>query len=181
MALSRGPAHAVPDWENPSVLGINKRGPHVPLKSFPTLRSATQNGRQQHASPRLMLLSQCEWDFKLYGSPALVPEDFPSESCADGLSFGQIFVPRSWETCGHGTPIYTNFVYPIPVDPPYVPSDNPTGCYKWVRRPRRRRRCLGRGAAAARGLAARSQPGPWAVTQPPPPPPLAWRPSHPAH
>jgi hypothetical protein len=134
MALSRGPARAATgtanDWENPQLLGINKRGPHVPLKSYPSLRSATQSGRQQQASPRLMLLSQCEWDFKLYDSPAHVPEDFPSESPADAASFGRLFVPRSWETCGHGTPIYTNFVYPIPVDPPYVPEANPTGCYR---------------------------------------------------
>jgi len=39
-------------------------------------------------------------------------------------------VPRSWECEGHGTPIYTNFVYPIPLDPPFVPAANPTGCYR---------------------------------------------------
>lgn len=27
-------------------------------------------------------------------------------------------------------PIYTNFQYPFPVDPPAVPSINPTGCYR---------------------------------------------------
>lgn len=43
----------------------------------------------------------------------------------------QIHVPLSWECAGHGTPIYTNFVYPIPMDPPFVPEDdNPTGCYR---------------------------------------------------
>ncbi len=26
-------------------------------------------------------------------------------------------------------PIYTNVTYPIPVNPPYVPAQNPTGCY----------------------------------------------------
>lgn len=42
----------------------------------------------------------------------------------------QITVPGNWECHGHGTPIYTNFVYPIPVNPPWVPADNPTGCYR---------------------------------------------------
>jgi beta-galactosidase/beta-glucuronidase len=43
----------------------------------------------------------------------------------------QIPVPSSWECHGHGVPIYTNFVYPIPVDPPLPPdADNPTGCYR---------------------------------------------------
>lgn len=42
----------------------------------------------------------------------------------------QITVPTNWECQGHGRPQYTNFVYPFPVDPPYVPADNPTGCYR---------------------------------------------------
>lgn len=41
----------------------------------------------------------------------------------------QIDVPGNWETQGHGTPIYTNFKYPWPVEPPFVPAENPTGCY----------------------------------------------------
>jgi hypothetical protein len=42
----------------------------------------------------------------------------------------QLPVPGSWECHGYGTPVYTNFVYPIPMDPPHVPKDNPTGCYR---------------------------------------------------
>ena len=42
----------------------------------------------------------------------------------------QIEVPGNWETQGHGIPIYTNFQYPWPITAPYVPEDNPTGCYR---------------------------------------------------
>lgn len=31
---------------------------------------------------------------------------------------------------GFDVPIYTNVVYPFPLDPPHVPSENPTGCYR---------------------------------------------------
>jgi beta-galactosidase len=31
---------------------------------------------------------------------------------------------------GYDRPIYTNVIYPFPVDPPHVPDDNPTGCYR---------------------------------------------------
>jgi len=31
---------------------------------------------------------------------------------------------------GHGQPHYTNFNYPFPTNPPFVPSDNPTGLYQ---------------------------------------------------
>ena len=39
-------------------------------------------------------------------------------------------MPGNWETQGFGTPIYTNFNYPWPVTPPYVPAANPTGVYR---------------------------------------------------
>lgn len=44
----------------------------------------------------------------------------------------QIVVPGNWETQGFGRPVYTNFQYPFDVNPPFVPKDNPTGCY-WTR------------------------------------------------
>lgn len=31
---------------------------------------------------------------------------------------------------GFDRPIYTNVIYPFPLDPPRVPDDNPTGCYR---------------------------------------------------
>ena len=39
-------------------------------------------------------------------------------------------VPSNWEMHGFGRPIYTNVVYPFPLNPPRVPDDNPTGCYR---------------------------------------------------
>ena len=38
-------------------------------------------------------------------------------------------VPSNWQMQGFDTPIYTNVTYPIAVNPPFVPQDNPTGCY----------------------------------------------------
>src|SRR5690606_17904069 len=35
----------------------------------------------------------------------------------------------NWQMEGFDTPIYTNVTYPINVNPPYVPAENPTGCY----------------------------------------------------
>jgi hypothetical protein len=39
-------------------------------------------------------------------------------------------VPSNWELHGYDRPIYANVLYPFPVDPPRVPDDNPTGCYR---------------------------------------------------
>jgi len=39
-------------------------------------------------------------------------------------------VPSCWQLYGYGRPHYTNVTYPIPLFPPTVPSENPTGCYR---------------------------------------------------
>ncbi|XP_044945850.1 beta-galactosidase-like [Hordeum vulgare subsp. vulgare] len=33
---------------------------------------------------------------------------------------------------GFDRPIYTNVTYPFPMNPPFVPSENPTSCYRKV-------------------------------------------------
>ncbi|MDH6213541.1 glycoside hydrolase family 2 TIM barrel-domain containing protein [Streptomyces pseudovenezuelae] len=50
-----------------------------------------------------------------------------------GFDFGEwaeVQVPGHWVLQGDGafgSPIYTNHLYPFPVDPPHVPTENPTG------------------------------------------------------
>jgi beta-galactosidase/beta-glucuronidase len=39
-------------------------------------------------------------------------------------------VPSNWQMHGFDIPIYTNIVYPFPLNPPKVPEENPTGCYR---------------------------------------------------
>ena len=42
-------------------------------------------------------------------------------------------MPSHWVLAGdgaYGKPIYTNVIYPFPVDPPHIPDENPTGEYR---------------------------------------------------
>ena len=39
-------------------------------------------------------------------------------------------VPAHWQLHGYGAPAYTNVRYPFPIQPPHVPTDNPTGDYR---------------------------------------------------
>ena len=48
----------------------------------------------------------------------------------DGGAWGELPVPSHWQLHGHGAPAYTNVAYPFPVDPPFVPDENPTGEYR---------------------------------------------------
>ncbi|MFJ7065695.1 glycoside hydrolase family 2 TIM barrel-domain containing protein [Streptomyces sp. NPDC101115] len=71
-----------------------------------------------------------EWAFRL--SPAADGHD-DSFAAADFDASGWdgITVPGHWVLQGkdgaYGAPAYTNVAYPFPVDPPHVPSENPTG------------------------------------------------------
>lgn len=69
-----------------------------------------------------------EWDFRLLsGADHATPVD------DDGGEWGTLPVPSHWVLHGkgcNGTPIYTNLIYPFPLDPPHVPDANPTGDHR---------------------------------------------------
>ncbi|MET8962617.1 glycoside hydrolase family 2 TIM barrel-domain containing protein [Streptomyces sp. NPDC004074] len=66
------------------------------------------------------------WRFRL--SPTADAEDDSfAEPGFDARHWAEIAVPGHWALQGHGSPIYTNHLYPFPVDPPRVPTENPTG------------------------------------------------------
>ncbi len=60
---------------------------------------------------------------------------FPTEVTGVGLDdagegWAAIPVPGHWALHGFGSPAYTNIRYPFPMDPPFVPDENPTGEYR---------------------------------------------------
>jgi len=141
------------DWENQYVLQINREPMHVPLGAYSSFTEAMTCNRR--ISPYVTLLDG-KWKFKLVGNPKEVPEGFymPDYDCTD---WDDITVPGNWELQGYGYPIYTNVKYPFDMtdpksphiirpggsgydrdpsvyglclNPPYTPTDNPTGCYR---------------------------------------------------
>ncbi|HTF09435.1 MAG TPA: glycoside hydrolase family 2 TIM barrel-domain containing protein [Asanoa sp.] len=70
------------------------------------------------------------WRFRL-SARADGPEDFVSVEF-DDAAWTDLPVPAHWQLHGHGAPAYTNTRYPIPLDPPRVPAENPTGDYRRV-------------------------------------------------
>jgi len=108
-------------WQSPEITSLNRLASHTPLHSW-------REESQAHAdsqSPSLLSLNG-NWEFALYNNPDAVP---------DGWLQGEwdhqpIRVPANWQLEGHDYPIYTNVKYPFPRNPPFVPEDNPTGCYE---------------------------------------------------
>ena len=75
-------------------------------------------------SERLTLLSG-EWRFGYYDSFLDLPEVlFAPEATPDTIP-----VPSVWQCQGYDAHQYTNVRFPIPFDPPYVPTENPCGLY----------------------------------------------------
>ncbi|KAA8997784.1 beta-galactosidase [Affinibrenneria salicis] len=109
------------DWENPAVTQLNQLAAHPPFASW---RSA-DDARDDTASPSVRSLNG-RWKFSYFSRPEAVPESWRYQ---DDDRTDDVNVPSNWQMLGYGTPIYTNVTYPIPVDPPFVPADNPTGCY----------------------------------------------------
>ncbi|MEV4598013.1 glycoside hydrolase family 2 TIM barrel-domain containing protein [Amycolatopsis sp. NPDC049253] len=69
------------------------------------------------------------WRFRLSPSPAAAPEGIARDDFDDS-GWDTLTVPGHWQLQGHGKPAYTNVHYPFPVQPPLVPSDNPTGDHR---------------------------------------------------
>lgn len=70
-----------------------------------------------------------QWKFHYAETPETAPQDF-YEDDFDVSQWDDLQVPSNWQLNGYGRPHYTNVPYPFPVDPPHIPSENPTGSYR---------------------------------------------------
>ena len=109
------------DWETPLSLQINQEKAHSPLNGYKTVANAR---KKQDAQKQLL---NGQWDFKLIAKPEDVDDSLLDESVDDWQT---INVPSNWQLQGFDKPIYCNVKYPFAVNPPFVPSDNPTGLYR---------------------------------------------------
>ncbi|MFF5023578.1 glycoside hydrolase family 2 TIM barrel-domain containing protein [Streptomyces collinus] len=84
----------------------------------PRARYASSNARS--------LALNGSWRFRL-SQTADAEDDSFAEEGYDAGGWAEVTVPGHWVLQGHGSPVYTNHLYPFPVDPPRVPTENPTG------------------------------------------------------
>ena len=115
-----------PELENPAILHQNRLPSRTEWFAYPDQASALAFERV--ASPWQQSLDG-DWKFHLADCPSHVPAGF-SNCGFDDLNWDITPVPSHWQCHGYDMPRYTNTKYPFPLDPPYVPEDNPTGCYR---------------------------------------------------
>lgn len=109
------------DWENPAVTQLHTLAAHPPFSSWRSPTEARDDIPSQH-----VISLNGTWNFSYFNQPEAVPEYWILQDCPDADT---IPVPSNWQMLGYDAPIYTNVTYPIPVNPPFVPEHNPTGCY----------------------------------------------------
>lgn len=83
--------------------------------------------QEREKSDRFFLLNG-NWKFRYYDSIYDVKEEFFMEGF-DTSHFDEIPVPGCFQNYGYDKHQYTNTRYPFPMDPPYVPAENPCGAY----------------------------------------------------
>ena len=114
------------DWENLNLVHKNRMESRTYFVSYPEEELALTFERGLSKNFRLL---NGLWKFYYSLSPYTVPEGFYEESF-DDTSWDEIKVPGCWQLQGYGNPHYTDLIYLFPIDPPYVPTENATGCYR---------------------------------------------------
>lgn len=113
-------------WENHQVDGINRMPARAHFLTFPNREKAMLgSNRYTHAFKNLNGV----WKFMFLDAPEYSPEGF-YESGFDTTSMDDITVPGNWQLQGYGKMHYSDLWYNFPINPPYVPTENPTGIYK---------------------------------------------------
>lgn len=100
-------------WEDQGLLHINRRNMHASWYDN-SIKTKSLNG---------------EWKFLYLDAPEYAPEGFEKpDFSTDG--WNGIQVPSCWQREGYDKMHYTDVLYLFPVNPPFVPDENPTGIYK---------------------------------------------------
>lgn len=110
-------------YEDPKVLHLGEAAPRAYYLPYESEKAALD---EKEDSRRILLNG--EWSFLYYESVEDVPETIGRED----FPFGDrtIPVPSVWQNHGYDRHQYTNVRYPFPLDPPYVPRENPCGVYR---------------------------------------------------
>ncbi|NUU14191.1 glycoside hydrolase family 2 [Curtobacterium pusillum] len=114
------------DWENPAVTGRNRLPARAYFFHYDTPDDARSRDRTRS---RGFIALSGDWRFRLFDHPGRVPTSFATDANDD---WDIVSVPHLWQLDGYGRLQYTDEGYPFPVDPPLVPSNDPTGVYQRV-------------------------------------------------
>ena len=112
--------------ENLNILEINREKPRSHFFSYKNMLEAKTFKREKSKGFKLL-----NGNWKCFYSEYV--DDFPDgfyNNDFDDTSWNNIKVPSNWQMEGYDKPWYTNVQYPFPVNPPFIPNENPTMVYR---------------------------------------------------
>lgn len=113
-------------WENNQIDGINRLDAHAHYNCYENKTKAYYDQNQDTLAFKCL---NGMWKFLFLDAPEYSPEGF--ETCEfDTEVMDDIKVPGNWQLQGYGKMHYSDLWYNFPINPPHVPSMNPTGIYK---------------------------------------------------
>lgn len=113
------------EWQDPTIIQVNRELARTYYIPFGSCKDAL--AYHKGTSPYYRLLNGA-WKFSYHDSFINAPSDF-HELSFNSDNWTTLPVPSNWQLHGYDKPHYTNVNYPFPVNPPYVPNENPTGLY----------------------------------------------------
>ena len=117
----KGEKIKVRKYENLNYIHESTMAPRAHYIPYDSLEKALEGDKSQS---EFYTLLNGEWDFAYYSRDIDCPKTI--------TDWDKVTVPSCWQTTGYEKPYYTNVNYPYPVDPPYVPDDNPIGVYRRI-------------------------------------------------
>lgn len=108
------------DYENPQVMHHRRIEEHSYFVPYDNEITAL---KMRPSESSFYCLLNGMWNFKYYDRYV------DCDAFDDNIEWDKIPVPSNWEMYGYGKPAYTDITYQIPINPPYVPIDNPCGVY----------------------------------------------------
>ena len=113
-------------WEDIKIDGVNRLDARAHFMSFPNKDMAILGeNKYTHNFKNLNGI----WKFLFLDAPEYSPKGFYGLNF-DVSNWDDIEVPGNWQLQGYGKMHYSDLWYNFPINPPYVPTENPTGIYK---------------------------------------------------
>lgn len=115
------------EWEDLNVVSVNTESPRATFYIYDSEAEAHENNYGNSDNYKSL---NGTWKFHFAETPDARPATFYKQDF-DSSAWDDIEVPGDWQLQGYDFPLYTNIIYPFPVNPPFVDNSyNPVGSYK---------------------------------------------------
>ncbi|KKK33624.1 lipoprotein [Mesobacillus campisalis] len=112
-------------WEDVDLIAMNRLPAHADFYRYSEYDQALALKKEQSKG---YVLLDGNWKFLYLEAPEYSPPNFEAKDF-NVQHLEDIEVPSCWQLKGYGNMHYTDVLYPFPINPPFVPHENPTGIY----------------------------------------------------